>query len=88
MGCLPDLPGCFSTGDTMEETVENVYQSVAQHVEIMIADGEAIPADRPLAVHKSDPDYAGWVLAIVDVAVDKHLRPTEKISAIIASGVS
>ena len=77
---VPDLPDCFSAGDTMDEAMENARHAIDQHVGIMIEDGVAIPAGRPLAVHRADPDYAGWVWAIVDVPVEKYLGPAEKIN--------
>ena len=77
---VPDLPGCFSAGDTMEEAMENARQAIDQHVEIMIEDGAPIPATRPLAELQADTAYAGWVWAVVDVPVEKYLGPAEKIN--------
>ena len=36
---VPDVPGCFSAGDTMEEAMENARQAIEQHVEVLIEDG-------------------------------------------------
>jgi predicted RNase H-like HicB family nuclease len=77
---VPDLPGCFSAGDTMEEAMENARQAIDQHVEIMIEDGAPIPASRPLAVLQAEQEYVGWVWAVVDVPVEKYLGPAEKIN--------
>ena len=77
---VPDLPGCFSAGDTMDEAMENARQAIDQQVEIMIGDGATIPAARPLSVLQADPEYAGWVWAVVDVPVEKYLGPAEKIN--------
>ena len=77
---VPDLPGCFSAGDTMDEAMENARQAIDHHVEIMIEDGSAIPAARPLATHQAAPEYAGWGWAVVDVPVEKYLGPAEKIN--------
>lgn len=77
---VPDLPGCFSAGDTMDEAMENARQAIDQHVEIMIEDGAAIPSARTLALLQADPAYSGWVWAVVDVPVEKYLGPAEKIN--------
>jgi predicted RNase H-like HicB family nuclease len=77
---VPDLPGCFSAGDTMEEAMENARHAIDQLVEIMIEDGVTIPAPRPLSALQSDPEFAGWVWAVVDVPVEKYLGPAEKIN--------
>ena len=77
---VPDLPGCFSAGDTLDEAMANARQAIDQHVEIMIEDGAPIPISRSLAVIQADPAYAGWVWAAVDVPVEKYLGPAEKIN--------
>ena len=33
-----------------------------------------------MATWQADPDYAGWVWAVVDVPVEKYLGPAEKIN--------
>jgi len=77
---VPDVPGCFSAGDTMEEAMENARLAIEQHVEVLIQDGAQIPAPRSLAHWQTGPDYAGWVWAVVDVPVEKYLGPAEKIN--------
>ena len=77
---VPDLPGCFSAGDTLDEAMENAREAIDQHVEVMIEDGVDIPATRTLATLQADPEYAGWVWAVADVPVEKYLGPAEKIN--------
>jgi len=77
---VPDLPGCFSAGDTLDEAMDNARQAIDQHVEIMIEDGAPIPRARSLAVLQADAAYAGWVWSVVDVPVEKYLGPAEKIN--------
>ena len=77
---VPDLPGCFSAGGTLDEAMANARQAIDQHVEIMIEDGVPIPIARTLAVIQADPAYNGWVWAVVDVPVEKYLGPAEKIN--------
>jgi hypothetical protein len=31
-------------------------------------------------MHQQDPEFAGWVWAVVDVPVEKYLGPAEKIN--------
>ena len=40
---VPDLPGCISTGATLEDTKRNIQEAIAQHVEVMHEIGEPIP---------------------------------------------
>ena len=40
---VPDLPGCVSTGDTVEEVSRNIQEAVKFHLEGMRSDGDPIP---------------------------------------------
>jgi predicted RNase H-like HicB family nuclease len=40
---VPDLPGCVATGDTVDETLREIREAVAFHIEGMRADGLPIP---------------------------------------------
>jgi len=77
---VPDLPGCFSAGDTLEEAFENAREAIDAHCELLAEDGQDIPSPQPLAHHQADPDLAGWVWAMVDVPVERYFGPAEKIN--------
>ncbi|MFB2878254.1 type II toxin-antitoxin system HicB family antitoxin [Floridanema aerugineum] len=40
---VPDLPGCVSVGDTIEEVKKNIQEAIAFHLEGMQEDGLPIP---------------------------------------------
>jgi predicted RNase H-like HicB family nuclease len=41
--CVPDLPGCISTGDTLEDCKRNIAEAIEFHLEGMREVGEPIP---------------------------------------------
>ena len=41
---VPDLPGCITTGLTLEETKRNIREAIALHLEAMEEVGEPVPA--------------------------------------------
>lgn len=45
----PDLPGCIATGKTREETELNMHEALEMHIQGMIEDKLAIPANVTLA---------------------------------------
>jgi predicted RNase H-like HicB family nuclease len=47
---VPDLPGCISTGRTIEETKRNIQEAIEFHLEGMREDGTPIPAPTSTAV--------------------------------------
>ncbi len=40
---VPDLPGCISTGATLEETKRNIREAIQGHLEVMREYGDSIP---------------------------------------------
>ena len=40
---VPDLPGCVSTGQTLDEVKANIAEAIAFHLESLIEHGEAVP---------------------------------------------
>jgi predicted RNase H-like HicB family nuclease len=46
---VPDLPGCVTTGQTVEEVESNIRTAIELHLEGMAEDGEPIPQPSTLA---------------------------------------
>ena len=40
---VPDLPGCVTTGASLEETKRNIREAIELHLEAMREVGEAVP---------------------------------------------
>ncbi len=77
---VPDLPGCFSAGDTLDVAMDNARVAIDFHCQALVEDGGDIPAMRPLSEHQADPDFAGWIWAVLDVPVERYFGPAEKIN--------
>jgi predicted RNase H-like HicB family nuclease len=45
----PDLPGCITTGPTVEETLANMREAIEFHLEGMREDGDPIPEPSTIA---------------------------------------
>ena len=46
---VPDLPGCISTGATLDETKLNIREAIQGHLETLRAFGDPIPKPASLA---------------------------------------
>lgn len=57
---VPDLPGCFSAGDTLDE-------AVAAAGEAALDAGQPVPPPSSLEATRRLPDYDGWLLGVVEV---------------------
>ena len=53
---VPDLPGCFSAGDTLADALERSREAIALHVEGLLSDSEPVPAPS----NSVEADGAWW----------------------------
>lgn len=77
---FPDLPGCASAGDTLDETVANAAEALAGHVSLMAADGDPVPTPRSIEEIKADPEHARDMHDVIVVAIplaDLHSAAAE-----------
>ena len=45
---VPALTGCFSQGETVEETIQNIKQAIESHLIALRAEGEKPPKDQTM----------------------------------------
>jgi predicted RNase H-like HicB family nuclease len=77
---VPNLPGCFSAGDTLDKAVDNAREAIDLWCKTVIEDGGDVPVAKTLAEHQADPDFSGWIWAIVEVPVERYFGPSEKLN--------
>lgn len=65
---VPDLPGCFSAGDTLEDAMIQAEDAVTGWIETAIDAGHEVPAPSHIeALRKMHPEFNGWLWALVKV---------------------
>lgn len=64
---VPDLPGCFSAGDTMDDALNNAREAILLHLEGLLDDGKAFPAPSLIEQLQKKRSYRGWTWAVVEV---------------------
>ncbi len=57
----PDVPGCGTSGDTVEEALANIKEALELHLEAMVEDGEAVPDPNHIGVHVIEVDVPAAV---------------------------
>jgi len=77
---VPDLPGCFSAGETVEDALTNAVEAMECHLEGLLFDGEAIPEAQPVEVHQKNRDYAGGTWALVSVDLSRLNSKAKRIN--------
>jgi predicted RNase H-like HicB family nuclease len=70
---FPDVAGCISAGDTLEEALTKAGEALAGHLKLMRDDGDAIPAPRTFDELRLNSEIcADAVDAIVTVVRPRH----------------
>jgi len=62
---VPDLPGCFSAGDSLDEAFSGAEEAAAAWIDAALDAGEAIPTPSRLESLRADPAYAGWTFGVI-----------------------
>lgn len=77
---VPDLPGCFSAGETLDDALNQAVEAIECHLEGMLMDGESIPQPQLIEHHQSNSDYADGVWALVTVDISKLSGKTKRVN--------
>lgn len=77
---VPDLPGCYSAGETMEEALTNAVEAIECHLEGLLFDGDAIPEAQPVEVHQKNRRFASGTWALVSVDLSKLASKAKRIN--------
>ncbi|MBN8905215.1 MAG: type II toxin-antitoxin system HicB family antitoxin [Rhodospirillales bacterium] len=64
---VPDLPGCFSAGDTLDEAMTAAEEAASAWIDAALDAGEAVPPPSSLDALRNDPAYAGWTFGVITV---------------------
>ena len=76
---IPDIPGCFSAGSTVEEAIKNAHEAIECHLEGLLIDGDSIPTKKPLEEHLSNQDINDGILALVTIDLTKISGKSKRI---------
>lgn len=63
---VPDLPGCFSAGDTLEDALRNAREAIVLHLDGLRACGEPFPTPSSAQALRSRPELQSQYLALID----------------------
>lgn len=84
---VPDLPGCFSAGDTLAEAYAHAREAIEAHLAVLVDEGMSIPDPRPLAEHRSSPEHADWLWGFVEVTDVPAMKKTVRLNISLPEGL-
>ncbi len=78
---VPDVPGCFSWGDTIDEAIKNAKVAIYSHYQVLAESGdvETIKASS-IEDLANEEEFAGAIWALVDVDASKFDSKPERIN--------
>jgi predicted RNase H-like HicB family nuclease len=73
---FPDLPGCTSGGDDIDEALRNAPEALELYAESLEMNGKPLPHPRTLTELKTDPDVANdikaYMVALIELPARAH----------------
>jgi predicted RNase H-like HicB family nuclease len=64
---VPDLPGCFSAGDTLDDAVESAKEAAAAWIDAALDSGQPVPPPSSLKAVRNLRGYKGWAVGVIDL---------------------
>ena len=64
---VPDLPGCFSAGSTIDEAIAMAREAIELHLEGLIEEGLPVPDPGRVEDYRTRREYRGGTWAVVSV---------------------
>ncbi len=74
---VPDLPGCFTAGRTIDEALALAKEAIELHVQGLIEETLIVPAPGDIRRHRRDQQFKGGIWAMVNID-PRVLRPGAK----------
>lgn len=81
---VPDLPGCFSQGDSVENAIDNAREAILFHVEGLVSGKQTIPLPTEIVdLSAFHGDIGTALIAYADVDIESIMGPARRINITI-----
>ena len=84
---VPDIPGCFSAGDTLEEAITNTKEAIVMQLEDMIERKLDLPEPSLPEELAKAKEFKGWMFVGVEVDPQQLSTKAKRINVTIPQGV-
>ncbi len=84
---VPDLPGCFSAGDTFDQALENTSEAIELHLGGLVDEGMNIPKPGSIDQHIGKKEYADGTWGFIEFDIVPYLGKGEKINVTLPSSL-
>ena len=66
---FPDLPGCVSGGDSLEDAIINAEKALEMHISALVRDNNVIPTPSSFEIIEHDPEINEILRTLVRVEI-------------------
>lgn len=83
---VPDIEGCSSGGDTMDEAIASAKEAIEAHLETLAERfGKEPPTASTVQHWVERGEYEGWIWGVVEVDTSKYMGATERYNVTLPS---
>ena len=80
---VPDVPGCFSAGSSIEEALGMAQEAIECHLEGLLIDNEPTPTASGIEIHQKDKKYKEGIWAIIEIDMSKLSVKSKRVNVTI-----
>ena len=84
---IPDLPGCFSAGTSLDEAINNAREAILTHIEGLLMDDEVLNTPSEIEVLKDKNKNPDYIWAVCEVDITKLSKPARRINVTFSESV-
>lgn len=77
---IPDLPGCYTAGLTVDDAMMMAAEAASLHLEAMLDEGEPIPEPSDIQALRDNPDYADGTWAYITLDTSTLANKSRRIN--------
>ncbi len=77
---VPDIPGCYSAGNTYEEALDSVIEAIECHLEGLLMDKEPIPLGTTIDRWIKSEEFQGGVWAFIDIDLSQISGKAKRVN--------
>lgn len=77
---VPDIPGCFSAGDSMTNALTNAIEAIEAALELLSEQDTPVPEASDAFTYVAAAAKTGGVVAVVNVDITRFLGKAERIN--------
>jgi predicted RNase H-like HicB family nuclease len=84
---VPDLPGCFSAGESIEEALEGAQEAILTHIEGLLMDDEVIPQPSSIESLKEKHNSTALFWGLIHVDIGSLSKEVKRINVTIPENI-